>query len=81
MEAFFLDDDTIRNWHRHYRSGGLDELTLFDWHVRSSIDSPFRGNRMNHSRCNELEQKLIIPTGELAFESDAVFVRSITQDV
>ena len=33
-EAFFLDDDTIRNWYRDYRSGGLDELTLFDWHGR-----------------------------------------------
>ena len=34
-EALFLDDDTIRTWHNHYRSGGLDELTLFDWHGRA----------------------------------------------
>ena len=31
-EALFLDDDTVREWYKHYRSGGLDELTLFDWH-------------------------------------------------
>jgi len=29
-----LDDDTIRTWHKHYRFGGLDELTQFDWHGR-----------------------------------------------
>ena len=33
-EALFLDDDTVRDWYRHYRSGGLDALTLFDWHGR-----------------------------------------------
>ena len=34
-----------------------------------------------HSPCNDLEQELIIPTGELAFKSEAVFMRSIAQDV
>ena len=33
--AFYLDDDTVRTWLKHYRAGGLDELTLFDWHGRS----------------------------------------------
>lgn len=30
-KALYLDDDTIRNWHKHFQSGGLDELTMFDW--------------------------------------------------
>jgi transposase len=34
-EALFLDDDTVGSWCKHYRAGGLDELTLFDWHGRS----------------------------------------------
>ena len=33
-EAFYLDDDTVRTWLKRYRAGGLDELTLFDWHGR-----------------------------------------------
>ncbi len=34
-EAFYLDDDTVRTWLKRYRAGGLDELTLFDWHGRA----------------------------------------------
>lgn len=30
-KALYLDDDTVRNWHKHYLSGGLDRLTTFDW--------------------------------------------------
>jgi len=30
-EFLYLDDDTIRNWHKQYQSGGLDRLTTFDW--------------------------------------------------
>lgn len=30
-KVLYLDDDTVRNWHRHYLSGGLDRLTTFDW--------------------------------------------------
>ncbi len=30
-EFLYLDDDTVRNWHKHYVSGGLDQLTTFDW--------------------------------------------------
>jgi len=30
-EFLYLDDDTIRIWYKHYRSGGLDRLTTFDW--------------------------------------------------
>ena len=33
-EAFYLDDDTVRTWLKCYRAGGLDKLTLFDWHGR-----------------------------------------------
>ena len=32
--VLYLDDDTVRTWHKHYRSGGLDELTRFDCHGR-----------------------------------------------
>ena len=34
-KVLYLDDDTVRSWYKHYRSGGLDELTLFDWHGRA----------------------------------------------
>ena len=30
-KALYLDDDTVRNWHKHYRSGGWDELEMLDW--------------------------------------------------
>ena len=30
-EFLYLDDDTVRNWHKQYRTGGLDRLTTFDW--------------------------------------------------
>ena len=30
-EFLYLDDDTVRTWHKHYLSGGLDRLTTFDW--------------------------------------------------
>jgi transposase len=36
-KALYLDDDTIRIWHKHFQSGGLDELTMFDWKVGLSF--------------------------------------------
>ena len=30
----YLDDDTVRSWLKRCRAGGLDEMTLFDWHGR-----------------------------------------------
>ena len=30
-EFLYLDDDTIRTWHRHYMPRGGDELEMFDW--------------------------------------------------
>jgi len=30
-EFLYLDDDTVRNWHKQYQSGGLDLLTTFEW--------------------------------------------------
>lgn len=30
-EFLYLDDDTIRTWHKHYMSGGFDKLETFDW--------------------------------------------------
>lgn len=35
-KVLYLDDDTIREWYKRYVSGGLDELTLFDWHGGAS---------------------------------------------
>lgn len=29
--ALYLDDDTVRTWHKHYMWGGFDELETFDW--------------------------------------------------
>jgi transposase len=33
-KVLYLDDDTVRTWLKRYRVGGLDEMTLFDWHGR-----------------------------------------------
>jgi acyl-CoA synthetase (AMP-forming)/AMP-acid ligase II len=30
-KVLYLDDDTVRNWHKPYQSGGLGLLTTFDW--------------------------------------------------
>jgi Homeodomain-like domain-containing protein len=37
-KALYIDDDTVRNWHKHYLSGGLDLLTTFDW--KGGLTSP-----------------------------------------
>lgn len=29
--ALFLDDDTIRDWHKRFIDGGMDHLFMFDW--------------------------------------------------
>ncbi len=61
-EAFFLDDDTIRTWHKHYRSGGLDELTLFDWHGRAGhLSAPQEAELTAH-----LAGRVYRDTGEIA---------------
>jgi transposase len=36
-EAFFLDDDTIREWHKRFMEGGVDHLFTYDWKGRSSF--------------------------------------------
>lgn len=33
-KVLYLDDDTIRQWHKRYMSGGFDELERFDWKGR-----------------------------------------------
>jgi transposase len=30
-KVLYIDDDTVRTWHKHYMSGGFDELETFDW--------------------------------------------------
>ena len=61
-EAFFLDDDTIRTWHNHYRSGGLDELTLFDWHGRAGHLSAAQETELTA----HLADRVYRDTGEIA---------------
>ena len=46
----YLDDDTVRSWLKRYRAGGLDEMTLFDWHGRlSRTRFPWTQNWLNRS--------------------------------
>ena len=30
-EALYLDDDTVRNWHKQYQTGGWDFVVINDW--------------------------------------------------
>lgn len=36
-DAFFLDDDTIREWHKRFMEGGVDHLFTYDWKGRNSF--------------------------------------------
>jgi transposase len=61
-EAFYLDDDTVRSWHKHYRAGGLDELRLFDWHGRQGHLSREQEAELSA----HLGERLYRDTGEVA---------------
>ena len=61
-EALYLDDDTIRTWLKRYRLGGLDELTLFDWHGRSGHLS----REQEAELASHLSERLYRHTGEVA---------------
>lgn len=36
-EAFFLDDDTIREWYKRFCEGGVDYLFTYDWKGRATF--------------------------------------------
>lgn len=57
-EFLYLDDDTVRTWHRHYLSGGLDRLTTFDWKGGLSFLNAARKTQL----CNWLEANFIRDT-------------------
>jgi len=61
-EALYLDDDTIRTWHKHYRAGGLDGLILFDWHGRAGHLSADQEAEL----ASHLSERLYRDTGEVA---------------
>ncbi len=68
-EAFFLDDDTVRTWLKHYRAGGLDELTLFDWHGRPGHLSQAQEVELSA----HLSERLYRDTGEVAAHIRTVY--------
>lgn len=53
--VLYLDDDTVRNWCKHYNSGGLDRLTTFDW--KGGVT--FLNARQKAGLCNWLEAHFI----------------------
>lgn len=68
-EALFLDDDTVRTWHKHWRAGGLDELTLFDWHGRAGH---LKGAQEAELSAH-LDERLYRDTGEVAAYIEAAY--------
>jgi transposase len=68
-EAFFLDDDTVRTWHKHYGAGGLDELVLFDWHGRPGHLSQAQEVELSTA----LEERLCRDSGEVAAHIRATY--------
>ncbi len=67
--ALFLDDDTVRTWLKHYRAGGLDELTLFDWHGRPGHLSQAQEAELSA----HLGERLYRDTGEVAAHIKATY--------
>ena len=61
-KVLYLDDDTVRTWLKRYRAGGLDEMTLFDWHGRSGHLSREQEAELSA----HLSQRLYRDTGEVA---------------
>ncbi len=60
-KALYLDDDTIRNWYKHYMSGGWDELELFDW----KGGKPHLSAAQSKQLCTWLEGRLCRSTKEI----------------
>ncbi len=74
-EALYLDDDTVRTWQKRYRSGGLDELVLFDWHGRPGHLSPSQEAELSA----HLGERLYRDTGEVAAHIRAAYGVSYSQ--
>ena len=68
-KVLYLDDDTVRNWCKHYRSGGLDELILFDWHGRPGHLSAAQEAELSAHLC----ERLYRDTGEVAAHIKTVY--------
>jgi transposase len=47
-QALYLDDDTIRRWHKEYQRGGLDLLITFDWKGGQSRMTSAQGRAALH---------------------------------
>ncbi len=68
-KVLYLDDDTVRTWLKRYRTSGLDELTLFDWHGR-----PGHLNKAQESELSaHLSDRLYRDTGEVAAHIRATY--------
>ena len=68
-KVLYLDDDTVRTWLKHYRAGGLDELTLFDWHGRPGHLSQAQEAELSA----HLGERLYRDTGEVAAHFKATY--------
>lgn len=68
-EALYLDDDTVRSWLKRYRTGGLDEMTLFDWHGRPGHLS----GAQEAGLTVHLGERLYRDTGEVAAHIKAAY--------
>ncbi len=68
-KGLYLDDDTVRTWLKRYRAGGLDEMTLFDWHGRSGHLSREQEAELSA----HLSQRLYRDTGEVAAHIKATY--------
>jgi transposase len=68
-EVLYLDDDTVRTWLKRYRAGGLDEMTLFDWHGRPGHLSLAQEVELSA----HLSARLYRDSGEVAAHIKAVY--------
>jgi transposase len=68
-KALYLDDDTIRNWHKHYMSGGWDELEMFDW----KGGMPHLNAAQSKQLCTWLEGRLCRSTKEIRAHIEKTF--------
>ena len=60
-EFLYLDDDTVRTWYKHYRSGGFDALVMFDWKGGTCRLS----ETQQMALCTWLEERLCRDTNEI----------------
>jgi transposase len=68
-KVLYLDDDTARTWLKRYRAGGLDEMTLFDWHGRPGHLSREQEDELSA----HLGERFYRDTGEVAAHVRATY--------